>query len=103
MKKIYVLEYVHKHGNDLSAFECEEDAQAARFQIMLAWITDLEGNKKFISEFRAKAEARDVEALKLWSEIVNESFHIHEVQLLPSGGVCSDVKLPGCQEESVCR
>lgn len=78
---VYVLEYYHKYGTDLSAYESAEDARTSMFEIVAEWADEvLERRGKsdeFVQDFKKKLKDKDSEVLELWYDMTEESLCVH--------------------------
>jgi hypothetical protein len=80
-KLVYVLEYYHRHGTELFAFESLEDARTCMFEIIEEYAEDdLQRRGKsaeFIKDFKKKIEDRNDEVPELWYDITEENLLVH--------------------------
>ena len=78
---VYVLEYYHRHGTELFAFESSEDAETEVFRIIEEYAEeDLQRRGKsaeFIEDFKKKIKARNSEVPELWYDITEENLLVH--------------------------
>jgi len=101
---VYVLQYSHRHGVDVSTYRTEDGAIQAIYEIVMGCLDEVDNAEKR-KEIREAVKSRSLAKLsQLWAEETEEGFDIDETPVCeddPNDAAALDALIKASEEADV--